>query len=259
VIYLANPSTVPVRAEITGYRLGAIITPRQGNRLPADGWYAIDNGCGPTKNGEPPGSRYPGDEAYLTVLQKLATAEGFDPCDPDTHRCLFAVAPDVVADAAATLARSYMLGWIDYCGFRPAFVAQNGQEHLPLPWDEFQVLFLGGSAECVPCGYIRPHTERDRERCPFCGRRLIEWKLGVAARQLVGEARERGKWVHMGRVNSLKRLLYAEAIGCDSADGTYLTNAPDQLLPKVLGWQRAVARQQELRGIYRQDTLWEAS
>ena len=155
MLYLANPSTAAIRAEITGFRLGAILTPRQGNRLPADGFYAIDNGCGPTSKGEP-GSGYPGDEAYLHMLSKAAEAEGADPCDPDTHRCLFAVAPDVLADAEATLARSHpMLGWIDYFGFRPAFVAQNGQEHLPVPWDDFKALFLGGSAECARCGYVR--------------------------------------------------------------------------------------------------------
>jgi hypothetical protein len=32
--------------------------------------------------------------------------------------------------------------------------------------------------------------------------------------------KERGKHVHMGRVNTLRRLRYAEAIGVDSVDGT---------------------------------------
>lgn len=258
MLYLANPSTAPIRAQITGFRLGAILTPRQGNRLPADGLYAIDNGCGPTSKGEP-GSGYPGDEAYLHMLAQAAEAEGADPCDPDTHRCLFAVAPDVLADAEATLARSHpMLGWIDYFGFRPAYVAQNGQEHLPVPWDDFQALFLGGSAECAPCGYVRPHTDLARRRCPYCRRPLVEWKLGAAARELTAEARARGKWVHMGRVNSLTRLLYAEKIGCDSCDGTYLTNAPNKLLPVLLDWLDKADRQAELAGIYTQATLWDA-
>jgi hypothetical protein len=43
-------------------------------------------------------------------------------------------------------------------------------------------------------------------------------------------------FVHMGRVNSLKRLRYAEFIGVDSADGTVLTFGPDRRLPEVLGW-----------------------
>ena len=65
-----------------------------------------------------------------------------------------------------------------------------------------------------------------------------EWKLGRHARALVREAKQRGKHVHMGRVNSAKRYRYAEAIGCDSADGTFLTFGPDANLPRLLAWQR---------------------
>ena len=35
------------------------------------------------------------------------------------------------------------------------------------------------------------------------------WKLGPAAAGLAAQARRRGLWVHLGRVNSLKRLRYA--------------------------------------------------
>ena len=55
-------------------------------------------------------------------------------------------------------------------------------------------------------------------------------------RDLVAEAKERGKWAHMGRVNSMRRYDYARGIGCDSADGTYLTFGPTVNLPKVLKW-----------------------
>jgi hypothetical protein len=50
----------------------------------------------------------------------------------------------------------------------------------------------------------------------------------------------------MGRVNSLTRLRYAEAIGCDSADGTYIVFGPDVNFPKVLGWLRDVNTQHAL-------------
>lgn len=78
-----------------------------------------------------------------------------------------------------------------------------------VPWGEFDVLFIGGSTE---------------------------WKLGAAVRGLVAEAKARGKGVHMGRVNSLKRFRYAEAIGCDSVDGTFLTFGPEKNLPELLSW-----------------------
>ena len=50
------------------------------------------------------------------------------------------------------------------------------------------------------------------------------------------EATDRGKWVHMGRVNTRQRLRYATHIGCDSADGTGMTRAPDKLLAQMLRW-----------------------
>jgi hypothetical protein len=67
------------------------------------------------------------------------------------------------------------------------------------------------------------------------------WKLGPAAASLAAQARRLGKWVHMGRVNSLKRLRYAASIGCDSADGTYLAFGPERNLSRLLGL--AVRRQ----------------
>lgn len=78
-------------------------------------------------------------------------------------------------------------------GLPVAFAAQNGLEDMDVPWCSFDVLFLGGDDA---------------------------WKLGPAARELVAEAKQRHKKVHMGRVNSLKRLWYAEKIGpcCQRAE-----------------------------------------
>lgn len=79
-------------------------------------------------------------------------------------------------------------------GLPIAFVAQDGCEvGLVPPWWMFDALFIGGTTE---------------------------WKLGHTAARLVAEARARGKWTHMGRVNTLRRLRYADAIGCDSVDGS---------------------------------------
>ena len=62
------------------------------------------------------------------------------------------------------------------------------------------------------------------------------WKLGPAAGRLAQQARQHGLWVHMGRVNSLRRLRYAHSIGCHSADGTCLAFCPDLHLPRLLAW-----------------------
>ena len=137
--------------------------------------------------------------------------------------CSFATAPDVVGDAAATLVRS--LPWlpkIRALGYKTAFVAQDGIEHTDVPWDDFDCLFIGGSTE---------------------------FKLGAVARKYAAEAKRRGKWLHMGRVNSLKRFRYAEALGCDSVDGTMLTFDPTGRLSELLGWVRTLDTQPAMFGV----------
>lgn len=187
--------------------LGMIATPAAGNAVPEGVAWCADNGVY--------GGTYPGDREYLDWLAARAHL---------LHRCCFAVAPDVVGDAAATLERSApMLPLIRHLGYPVALAAQNGIENLAVPWDAFDVLFIGGSTA---------------------------WKLGAHARAVVAEARHRGKWIHMGRVNSEGRLRYAHAIGCHSADGTYLAFGPDTNLPQLLAW---------LRRIDEQYGLWEVS
>lgn len=127
---------------------------------------------------------------------------------------LFAVVPDVVADHVATLAR-----WARHRhempdGIPVAFVLQDGQTAATVPWPELDAVFVGGTTS---------------------------WKLGSDARGLVAEAKQRGKWAHMGRVNSLKRCAIAQSWGCDSVDGTFLAFGPDKNLPRLLSWMRALA------------------
>lgn len=206
VLYLANPcGGGEVIDAMRQGKLGYIDTPVQGNARPSGGitWCA-DNGCF--------GKGYPGDEAWLKWLGDMSI-------DADT--CLFATAPDVVADAAATLDRSRpWLPYIRYLGYPAALVGQDGLENLEVPWDEFDVFFIGGSTE---------------------------WKLGPAAAVLAKEAKVRGKHVHMGRVNSLKRFRYALSIGCDSVDGTYLTYGPRTNLPKLLKWVETIRKERQSR------------
>jgi hypothetical protein len=73
----------------------------------------------------------------------------------------------------------------------PAFVLQDGVDHVP--WSDCAAVFVGGTNE---------------------------FKLGKEAARLVRDARRKGLHAHMGRVNSLKRMRYAESIGCTSIDGT---------------------------------------
>jgi hypothetical protein len=124
-----------------------------------------------------------------------------------TPGCLFAVVPDVVADSAATDAL-WCRWWHAPAvrGYRTAYVAQDGCDAIPPGAD---ALFIGGSTE---------------------------WKLGSEAAGLARYAKQLGLWVHMGRVNSLRRLRLAALIGCDSVDGTYLAFGPDRNLPTLLRW-----------------------
>jgi hypothetical protein len=197
VRFYATASSPTVREAMRAGALGLIATPAGGSPpRPGIAWCA-DNACYT--------NHYPGDQRYLAWLaghRQLAAA------------CAFATAPDVVGHAAATLRRSApMLERIRAGGYRAALVAQDGLQHLPVPWGSFDVLFLGGSTD---------------------------WKLSAAAADLAGVARRHGLTVHMGRVNSLKRLRHAASIGCASVDGTYLAYGPDRNLPTLLSWLRQV-------------------
>ena len=104
----------------------------------------------------------------------------------------------------------------------------------------------------VPAGYPVARVAQDGCRWLPAGPKAVflggttAWKLGPHARHVVREAKRRGMWVHMGRVNSQRRFRYAHAIGCDSVDGTYLTYAPDANLPRLLGWLDDLHAQQTL-------------
>lgn len=105
--------------------------------------------------------------------------------------CLFVTVPDVVADHAATI--ELWREWQPEVARHgpPAFVLQDGIDYVP--WQDCAAVFVGGSTE---------------------------FKLGPTAAQIVRDARRAGLLAHMGRVNSVKRMRYAAAIGCTSVDGT---------------------------------------
>ena len=101
-------------------------------------------------------------------------------------------------------------------GFKAAFVIQDGETPDQIRWNELDAIFIGGSTE---------------------------WKLGSIAADIASEAKKRGKWVHMGRVNSFKRMRLAAAIGCDSVDGTYLAFEPDNRKGKIEEWIQKLKQQ----------------
>lgn len=110
------------------------------------------------------------------------------------ERCLFVALPDVVGSARRTLEvferwrrREELREW------KLALVCQDGQEHLPIPWDDISAVFIGGSTS---------------------------WKCGEHAVHIIRAAQVLGKWVHVGRVNTSMRWDHFDKLGVNSADGT---------------------------------------
>lgn len=186
--------------------VGIMYTPDMGNhpeplrRL----LFALDNSCYSRGDAFDPAR-------WLAWLETLV---------PYRERCLFAVAPDVVGDAEATLARSRpYLPLIRELGYPAAFVTQDGCTDALVPWGEIDALFVGG-------------TNR--------------WKLSEASWALVAEANRRGLHTHVGRVNSFTRIRVCAMAGVRSVDGTFLAFGPDANWPRLVRWLDALAVQPTL-------------
>lgn len=148
-------------------------------------------------------------DAFLVVAEKRLVVAG--------DRCLFIVAPDVPFDAEGTLRR--FEAWGERCrdlGAPVVMATQNGMGVEDVPWNAIDGLFVGGNTR---------------------------WKMGHESGALIQEARRRGQWVHMGRVNSLRRLRVAASMGCNSVDGTFLKYAPDHNWGRMLRWFNALDAQ----------------
>ena len=108
--------------------------------------------------------------------------------------CVFCVVPDVPYNAAATLAMFPQYhAIVKSYGYPSAICTQDGMTPNDISWQDISAVFIGGS---------------DKH------------KLGKEAVVIMMEAIQRGKWVHVGRVNSPSRIMqfwYA-----DSVDGTTL-------------------------------------
>ena len=187
-----SPSSPSVKAALDTQTLGLMCQP--GSNRPRPEWiWAADNGCFAAKWDK---------GRWLRWLDSRLPRGG----------CLFGTVPDLFGDHERTLER-----WEQYAptvkalGYPLAFVAQDGASEGSVPWQELDVLFIGGTTR---------------------------WKLGPEVKELIVAAHVRGKLVHVGRVNSQGRFLAFAALGCDTADGTYLAFGPEKNLPNLLAWVR---------------------
>lgn len=196
MIYLTGSWQKATYEHINNGTIGVLNTPAT-NKAIHPGWvWAADNGAFNAKT-------YVGDEKWFAWLSS-------QPRDG----CLFATAPDVVGDHTATVERSApWLPRIRDLGFPAAFVLQDGATAETVPWDDFDVAFVGGTDA---------------------------FKLG-GADDLIVEAQRRGKKVHVGRVNSGQRYERFALMGVDSCDGTCLAFGHDINLPSLLAWRRKYA------------------
>lgn len=131
------------------------------------------------------------------------------------HPPAFITVPDVVCDFEKTMDLYY--DWHKEVGGRGlarCLVLQNGIEKYierfgwnALPWEDVEAVFIGGDTPFKFCEEVR-------------------W--------IVRAAKTEGKWVHMGRVNSVKRMRYAMQIGCDSCDGSGMARFPNAVLFPML-------------------------
>ncbi|MGH2359739.1 MAG: hypothetical protein ACRDGM_04245 [bacterium] len=166
---------------------GSLLTPRsaRGYLLKETGAIGVDNDCFAGFN-----------ERRFMDLLKWAGENVW-------RRVKFVTAPDVVADAARTLAQFDRWQRIIRDHDLPvAFALQDGIEEQAIPWGACDAIFVGGSTE---------------------------FKLSQQADELIRESARRGKWIHVGRVSTRRRITHFRHLPVDSIDGTAFNRWPRNL------------------------------
>ena len=183
-------------------KVGWLIGPRAAAKTAVRPWlpYALDNDAFSAFT-----SGQPWDEAAWREMLTWARRQASKP--------RWAIVPDVVADAAATLRN-----WLRYSGevaahgFSLAFAVQDGMTAADVPGNA-EVVFVGGSTA---------------------------WKWRTVP--IWAQAFPR---VHVGRVNSLERLWRCQDLGVESVDGTGWFRKGVQLSAEVRRLEAFLAGQRD--------------
>lgn len=195
IVMLDTPQPISMCAEELGCAVEELFTPlTRRNPQQLEHRFAMDNGA--FSNFEA--------SSFLAMLDKHASRRDL---------CRFVAVPDVVGSARRTL-ECFRYWYPKLFGWPLAFVCQDGQEGLEIPWDNCAAVFIGGSTE---------------------------WKVGPHAKTIVKASRVMGKWCHIGRINTPGRYEYFQDLGADSCDGTGLARYShmrqkiynDQVQPKL--------------------------
>jgi hypothetical protein len=152
-----------------------------------------------TKYARAPGIPYGLDNGCFERFERKIWDRLLDEAESD--RPIFVTLPDIVGDAART-AELFEAFKLRTNGLPRALVLQDGVQHVRIPWDDIDAVFVGGSDA---------------------------FKYSREAVAAAKTARMLGKWVHVGRVNAAPRARNWVGLA-DSLDGSGLSRFDHMLL-----------------------------
>ena len=132
------------------------------------------------------------------------------------HRPLFVCLPDIVGSARRTLELFRHFAPVTV-GLPRALVLQDGIGQFDLPWSQIDAVFVGGSDQ---------------------------FKVSTEAFDAARTAKLLGKWVHVGRVNTGKRVEQWVGVA-DSCDGSGMSQY-DHMLTDVVRAIKGESKQEVL-------------
>lgn len=176
IVMLDTPQNLDECERELGLSVEQLFTPltRRNPQRPEQ-CFAMDNGA--FSKFEPDG--------FMRMLEKHS---------PRIDLCRWVAVPDIPGSAIRTL-EAFHHWYHQLTGWPLAYVAQDGQETTPIPWDKCAAVFIGGTTA---------------------------WKVGPHAESVLRACKVMGKWCHVGRVNTPGRLEHFTRLGADSCDGTGL-------------------------------------
>ena len=181
------------------------------NTVPEGVDWGMDNGC------------YKGVNAKginRLLWHCYQSEQGKDPCH-------FVTVPDVVGNWGETLEFFLMFreGCMEKYGYIPwtlAIVLQEGVSQYEDLWFA-DAIFVGGKDHDFKLKYCEP---------------------------ILQKAKADGKWVHMGRINGLKKIKYLHDMGCvDSFDGSGYSRFPGIYLKPAMQLMRQLKNRKHEQGL----------